>query len=391
MEELVKKYANKLYAHRLCSKDAPVIGGIDAETVWNRDAEEIPVLEKIIKNLNINSILFSRPEEPFFSILNYLSKIAENQNYTIRPQDTESRTFLHDIPVARNFDPEIITAILKKRKSAVIPGYGIIATGTVSPEQAFVTFSSVCFSLYVKLLSDYANSLIMNTKTDQEHKKIAGYAVNRYSAFMENISSLPKMKKGPFHTPEATESAMIETGKLTIESGMVDSFFGNISYRLGDTIYISQTGSSLDELEGCIDPCPIDNSTSNAVTASSEFSAHKSVYQTTDKRAILHGHPKYSVITSMLCDRFDCKERGMCHIKCKETRSIKDIQIVPGEVGTGPTGLCNTLPPALTARGAIVYGHGLFTTGAEDFTDAFKSLIDIEKMCLERYLEITRF
>ena len=70
------------------------------------------------------------------------------------------------------------------------------------------------------------------------------------------------------------------------------------------------------------------------------------------------------------------------------------IPIVPGEVGTGPFGLCNTLPPALTAttgdakghgRGAIVYGHGLFTLGAVDFRDAFQALMDVEHFCRAEY------
>jgi hypothetical protein len=70
------------------------------------------------------------------------------------------------------------------------------------------------------------------------------------------------------------------------------------------------------------------------------------------------------------------------------------VPIVPGEVGTGPFGLCNTLPPALVGtkggttgqrRGAIVYGHGLFTLGAVDFRDAFATLMDVEHFCRAEY------
>ena len=67
---------------------------------------------------------------------------------------------------------------------------------------------------------------------------------------------------------------------------------------------------------------------------------------------------------------------------------IGDIPIVSGEVGTGPTGISNTLPKSITSRGAVVYGHGVFTLGAEDFTDAFRSLIDIERECFNRYVEL---
>jgi hypothetical protein len=31
----------------------------------------------------------------------------------------------------------------------------------------------------------------------------------------------------------------------------------------------------------------------------------------------------------------------------------------------------------------VVYGHGVFTTGADDFQDAFQTLMDIEHRCRE--------
>ncbi|RPI91970.1 MAG: rRNA adenine dimethylase, partial [Spirochaetales bacterium] len=79
--------------------------------------------------------------------------------------------------------------------------------------------------------------------------------------------------------------------------------------------------------------------------------------------------------------------RTQCHRLCPEQRFIRDIPVVPGEVGTGRYGICTTMPPALkSARGAIVYGHGLFTTGTDDFNEAFSNLISIELMCIEEYL-----
>ena len=90
----------------------------------------------------------------------------------------------------------------------------------------------------------------------------------------------------------------------------------------------------------------------------------------------------------MLCDREDCPGRGLCYKKCAEPRKFRDIPIIPGEVGTGPTGISSTLPPAMKGRGAIVYGHGLFTAGDTDFREAFKSLMDIEQSCLEEYSRI---
>ena len=122
------------------------------------------------------------------------------------------------------------------------------------------------------------------------------------------------------------------------------------------------------------------------MTASSELIAHRAIILSTGMNAPLHGHPKFSVILSMDCEKESCPTRGQCHIKCKEPRFIYDIPIVPGEVGAGLTGLCNTLPPAMEGRrGVIVYGHGLFTVAQDDFNIAFANLRDVERMCREEY------
>ena len=152
------------------------------------------------------------------------------------------------------------------------------------------------------------------------------------------------------------------------------------------TLYISQTSSSLDDLAGCIDPCPLDGSSCAGITASSELPTHLEIVNNSDLKAILHGHPKFSVIISMDCDRDDCLTRGLCHRRCPERRLLDDIPIVPGEVGTGPFGLCTTVPDAvLEACGAIVYGHGVFTTGKSDFNEAFSRLLTIENRSREEY------
>jgi len=388
MEELIKKYADKLVAQGLCEKEVPLIGGLDVELIWNRDASEKSILEEVFSKLNINSLLFAPPKEPYFSILNYLAKKSFNlrEKAAIYPEDCETRTFLHNIPVIKSFKSLDIVLALKQSKCVVIPDYGIVTWGTISPEQAFVFYSSVCFSAFVKFFTDYLYDYKKN-KVEKEQLGIFNLAAQYYQNFMRESKDFTFLQKSPFNEVEEVIKAMVQAGKLTVDCGMVDSFFGNISFRLGDTIYISQTGSSLDELAGYIDPCPLDGSTCSGITASSELAAHREIFLTTNNKSILHGHPRFCVIMSMFCpDKDSCVNAGRCHIKCTRERFIADIPVVPGEVGTGPTGLCNTLPKAIKGRrGAIVYGHGLFTTGKEDFTDAFSSLMDIEKMCMEKY------
>jgi ribulose-5-phosphate 4-epimerase/fuculose-1-phosphate aldolase len=385
MEQLIKKYADKLVVQGLCEPSAPLMGGLDADLIWSREGREIPLLTKVFNALPINSLLFSEPAEPFRSIINFLSEYSSNDEGIIRPEDTETRTFLHDIPVVNDFNTTLIVETLKKRKAAIIRNRGIISFGIVSPEQAFITYSSVCFSCFVKFFVDHYYKRMNNVQISPGEESILHMVMRRYGEFIYDINLSPTFL-GPFADSETVINALIEAGRMTVDSRMVDSFFGNISYRLNNTIYISQTGSSLDELAGYIDPCPIDNTTTAAITASSEFKAHKLIYESCSDLAILHGHPKFAVILSMMCDKIDCKNKGKCHIKCTSKRSIGNIPIIPGEVGTGPTGLSNTLPPAMKDnKGVIVFGHGLFTKGENDFKDAFNILVEIEKMCFERY------
>lgn len=380
MEQLVKKYARKLVAAGLAEN--PLVCGMDDEVIWNRLGDEIPVLEQVLEGMNINSLICVEPTALYRTIFRFLT---DRYPETITPGDCETRTFLHDVPVIRDFVSASILTHLRRRKSVVVASgdsIRLITFGGVSPEQAFVSLSSVCFSAFVLFFADYLADCRKGTITEEQQQ-----------AFDEVIEQLapphettPVLETGPFSSEQQVYGAIIEAGRFTVDYGLVDSYFGNISYRLGQTIYISQTGSSLDELAGCIDPCPMDDSSCAGITASSELVAHDEIYKNTDNSAILHGHPKFAVILSMDCSDFECINRGHCHIKCTKKRSIEDIPIVPGEVGTGPTGLCHTLPPAIqNKRGVIVWGHGLFTVASDDFNEAFKRLLEIENMCREEF------
>jgi len=381
MKALCEKYAAKLAEQGLCAEGEPIIGGLDANLIWNRKDERIGELAKVFDGLFINSLVCVRPAEPYATIIDFL---AEKYGDTIRPEDTETRTFLHDIPVSRDFSADAIIASLKKRKAVIIPEQGIVSFGTVTPEQGFVFYSSTVFACFVLFFANYMAEARQGTLDDHYRET--------FKAVVEQLPEpktvLPDMASGPLTNEDDVLAAMADAGRAVVSHRLVDSFFGNISYRLGDTVYISQTGSSLDELEGCIAPCPMDGSTTHGITASSELSAHEDVYRRTDDLCILHGHPKFSVIMSMDCAKEECEHRGQCHVKCNECRTVDGIPIVPGEVGTGPTGLCNTLPPAVASAGAaIVHGHGLFTSGGTDFNEAFRRLLETENRCRALYFE----
>ncbi len=403
MEILVKKYAHKLVDAGLAAPSgpgAPLVGGLDQDLVWNRTAPEIPVLERIFLHLNINSLVFLRPGFPYDRIIRFLAGRALKAAGTIMPQDCETRTFLHDLPVVEQFDlPAIVTA-LKQRKTVIIQGndrntgfFGpaVIAPGTVSPEQGFVHISSVCFACFVAFFSNYLTGLKTGRKDpemDQVFDQVLPFLQKELPASFDLMHS-------PFCREKDVYAAMVQAGRKIVDHGLVDSYFGNLSCCWNNTLYISQTGASLDELTGCIDPVPLDGSSTAGITASSELTAHLETIARTGCQVILHGHPKFCVIASMDCDpvrKAACAFADKCHTHCPVPRTIGSVPIVPGEVGTGPYGLCNTLPRACeTSDSVIVHGHGLFVTGKTDFNRAFSTLAAVETLCKTRYLEQVRY
>ena len=146
MEKLINKYAHKLVDQGLVDPPGPLIGGLDADLTWNRADPWQPLLEEVVDGLHVTAILFARPAEPYFSLINHLAARMPVGSRALCPQDNENRMFLHELPVVH--DPSAINLVqaLKQRKCAIIPGQGIVSYGTVSPEQAYIVFSSACFS-----------------------------------------------------------------------------------------------------------------------------------------------------------------------------------------------------------------------------------------------------
>jgi ribulose-5-phosphate 4-epimerase/fuculose-1-phosphate aldolase len=407
MEHLIDKYLGKLEAQRLAKRDDAVFLSLDAELISNRPVkDDVKTLSRIFGLMNINTILFAEPSEPYKSILDEILRYDAGctQQARIVPLDCEMRTFFHDIPVVNEFSPEAIAEALSQRKSVIVRNRGIVTYGMVTPEQAFVSFSSTCFSTFVKYFYDVLTYRGESSAGGLKQDKDFVHRFRRTCQFLreelmvgpsdgpvqqgEGHKKAGSLMTGPPGNGEDVIAMLSEAGRAVVERRLVDSFFGNISFAHNGIIYISQTGSSLDELEGSIDAVPLDGSSSIGITASSELSAHRSIYREIGDQAILHGHPKFSVIMSMHCLKEGCP-RDLCHKACKEKREVAGIPVVSGEVGTGPTGLLHTVPLEMKGnKGVIVYGHGVFTSGRDDFRKPFRQLLDIETACREEYFRL---
>lgn len=381
MQRLIEKYTGKIVSQHLAADSDIHFLCLDADLYANRTPDDTTnTLRKVFDRLNINSLLAVHPAEPYRTII---ASLISREPERITPSDCETRTFFHDIPVIPGFDADSVAEALARRKAAVLPNGRIVSAGTVSPEQAFISFSSVCFATFVKYFSDL---LYCASSAPFTHA---------YDEFRAVIRMLPRLKldsdpflDSPPSSDEEIVAAMSHAGTALVERSLVDSYFGNISYTSDGTIFISQTGSSMDELQSAVDAVPLDGSSSSGITASSELSAHIGIFRATGRRAILHGHPKFTVIMSMSCRSEEC-DLSSCYRTCDKPRSLFGIPVVSGEIGTGPAGLFRTVPAAMGDRGAvIVFGHGIFAAGQDRFTEPFVFIEETEErsrhMCLEK-------
>jgi len=379
MYNQLEKYALKLVSDRSALSGRIAVAAKDDELISFGEPGLTVIARSVLERLNALSLVVAAPSLPFSDFLIARSGPA---SCCIEPQDTETRTYLHDIPFIRRRDlpanpAEQIAQLLGNRKGVIVEGLGIFASGGVTVEQAYINYSSVFHSTFVKYLQD----LLQSGFILPQERAAVGLFFSEWLLPLTNSGLI--FDSGDLESAAAILKEMAIVGRYTVERGLVDSFFGNISCRTDKLIYISQTAASLDALAGCIDPVPFDNSSTVGITASSELAAHRRIFETSDAKVILHGHPKFSVIMSMLCERKDCTVTD-CWRDCQNIRYLGGTPVVAGEIGAG--GLAKRVPPVIAEPGkAIVYGHGVFTLGRKGFAEAFNSMVEVENWCRGEY------
>jgi ribulose-5-phosphate 4-epimerase/fuculose-1-phosphate aldolase len=381
MYDQFAKYTNKLISDRSALSGQIAFAAQDDYLETAGEPGLTRLAEDVLGRLNALGLVAARPSLPF---ADFLVRRAQPDENSFIPRDTETRTFLHDIPFLRREEmasggKETLARLLGSRKGVIVEGVGIVAVGAVTVEQAYINYSSVFHAVFVKYLLD-----ILREGFRLPGEKEAFECFRRDWLRPLHADGLA-FRTGPLEAAADILDEMVAVGRYTVERGLVDSFFGNISVRAGDVIYISQTAASLDELAGCIDPVPMDNTSTTGITASSELAAHRRVYELTDARVMLHGHPKFAVVMSMLCDVENCPITD-CWKDCERVRLLGGTPVVAGEIGAG--GLAKRVPPVIGEAGrALVYGHGVFTIGRRDFAEAFQAMVDVENWCRSEYFQ----
>lgn len=383
MRDQIAKYTAKLISDNSAQAGQIAFAAQDDTMISAGEPTLAALSESVLSRLNCLALVVATPLLPF---ADFLIQRAAGHEHEIVPRDTETRTFLHDIPLVRKRDAgtgtaETIATLLGNRKGIVVEGVGIIAAGALTVEQAYINWSSVFHSTYIKYLEDLLEHGFM---LPGEKAAFDGF---RRDVLVPLSTDGLTFRDGPFVEKSIILEEMARVGRYTVQRRLVDSFFGNISYSNGDLIYISQTASSLDELPGCIDPVPFENSSTVGITASSELVAHRSIFETTGCRAILHGHPRFAVVMSMMCAEKKTCAVTDCWKDCKKVRFLNTTPVVAGEIGAG--GIARNVPPVIGQTGsAIVYGHGIFSIGMADFREAFQSLVDVENWCRAEYFRL---
>lgn len=192
---------------------------------------------------------------------------------------------------------------------------------------------------------------------------------------------------------------LIKTGKKCVDSGLVEGNFGNMSFVSSDRdlIFITKTETLLDDLSEsdivCVsgDTC-LENSNefylSEEKQASSELCVHRAIYKKTNAKCVLHLHPPYSVVVSLLeyqINNISASENFFIHPMDSEGEMfLKKIPVVSGAPGS--LDLAEKVSQSLKgSKGVIVKGHGVFVAES-DFKKAYITASLIEHSARILYL-----
>lgn len=388
MNSSFSHYSSKLTRAGLAEAETPLLGFGEGLLTWSREDSLTVLLTKVGERLGRRAILYSQPAEPYGAMLRHLMEATVSG--VIHPQDFETRIFLKDLPILKDLTEAGLLAALKDRRCIIIPGGGLIATAKRDMETAFVIYSAACFAVFVKFFSDLLRQR-HDSGAFRHGRAVLETILGRLDP-VPPVAAGPALSAGPWEDEAAIRAAIAAAGARTVLDRLVDANFGNISYRRGEDLFITRKGSALDALADRIIRVPLAGPAEAEAIASTELPAHRLIARTAPYRAVLHGHPKFSVIMSMACGEEDCPDREGCHRFCPRERRIEDIPVVSGEAGGGPFGLCHTVPKAVRDHGAaIVYGHGVFAAGAEDFHEALQRLRQIEKTCRDLFFRTIGF
>jgi L-fuculose-phosphate aldolase len=140
--------------------------------------------------------------------------------------------------------------------------------------------------------------------------------------------------------------------------GLISSHAGNMSVRAGDTIHITRRASMLGRLkESDIVSLGIEQNDSHMLMASSELVVHKAIYKNTSALAVVHTHPPYATLISMLEDELIPADSEGSYL-------FKRVPVVSPEKTIGSEEAAGLVSNLLKDyKIVLMRGHGSFARG----------------------------
>ncbi len=176
---------------------------------------------------------------------------------------------------------------------------------------------------------------------------------------------------------------MERIGRMLESRGLILSArSGNISVRVGDTVYIKRSGAMMGYLkEGDIIEADIREKTPEG--ASVEYKVHRAIYLNTDFTAVIHTHTPYAIIESM--------EGGdMVPVDAEGRYYFESIPVLDVKEAISSDEVAEKIPEIIRKYGVVVVkGHGTFAA-ATNLEDAFSRITEVESACMLRYLSRRR-
>ena len=142
--------------------------------------------------------------------------------------------------------------------------------------------------------------------------------------------------------------AFRQAGRLLWEAGLISSHGGNMSVRLDDgTLAITRHGCMLGRIgEGDLVRLRADGTAQGE--PSLDTAIHRSIYEATEARAVIHAHPPHAIALSLLDSTIEPRDREGRYY-------LGSIAVVEA------TGIAAALGERVIA---IVRGHGSYARGA---------------------------
>lgn len=150
-----------------------------------------------------------------------------------------------------------------------------------------------------------------------------------------------------------------DIGRDIFLRGLISSHAGNMSTRTGDKIHITKRASMLGHLKPAdIIELGLEKNDSNLLPmASSEVPVHQAIYKNTSALAIIHTHPPYATLLSMIEDE-------LIPLDLEGSYHLKKVPVVTLKKTIGSEEAASIVSEHLKDyKVVLVRGHGSFARG----------------------------